>query len=84
MRTSFFKCSLRAFNLGTKFIHPTGSIQFFTTNSTSQKEEELNLNLDLRNIQWFDLDENGFIKDPNKSIPTQAAVYIYQFLEDPD
>jgi predicted GIY-YIG superfamily endonuclease len=31
-------------------------------------------------IKWFELDENGFLKDSSQSIPSQAAVYLYQSL----
>lgn len=32
------------------------------------------------NIQWFSLDEKGFLKDSSQSIEIKAAVYIYQSL----
>ena len=56
----------------------------FASQTYSTTCDESSSNLDLRNIEWFALDENGFIKDSNESLQNKAAVYIYQFILDED
>src|SRR5687767_7443878 len=80
----FTKCSPRTKNLGTCvsnsiysfFTYSAFGIQFFSSQS-------LNTFSNL-NIQWFALNENGFIKDSDEFLQNKAAVYIYQSLFDQD
>lgn len=38
----------------------------------------------LSNVQWHELDENGFLKDSDESLDNLAGVYAYQSVIDPE
>lgn len=70
----------RAFNFSLNqlnFYSTLGGLTNFTTLINSS-----NIDLDLRNIEWFTLDEKGFIQDTQVSFEDKAAVYIYQLILD--
>lgn len=51
--------------------------EYSYSSSSIEKDGKLNLN-----IQWFALNENGFLKNSDEFLQNKAAIYIYQFILD--